>query len=92
MTLARHHALLVGLSVLAAVLFATATLRPSSAVAQDVGVQRVASAKAFADSVGINVHLNYLDSTYGDFGSLAPKLETLGVRWVRDGFCDTCRV
>ncbi len=50
------------------------------------------SAAAFRDSVGVNVHLNYFDSSYGRFDAVQERLADLGVRWVRDGLCPTCRV
>jgi len=48
------------------------------------------SARAFGDSVGVNVHLSWLDTSYGDFNTLQARLRELGVRYVRDGLCATC--
>lgn len=44
------------------------------------------SADAFVNSIGVNTHLRFLDTAYGDKYSLvSKKLEALGVRNVRDG-------
>jgi hypothetical protein len=48
------------------------------------------SARAFGDSIGVNVRLTWLDSSYGDFGTLSARLRELGVRHVSDGLCPTC--
>ena len=42
-------------------------------------------AAAFTDSVGVNVHLTYLDTPYGNFDLVRQRLRELGVRHVRDG-------
>jgi hypothetical protein len=42
-------------------------------------------AAAFTDSVGVNIHLTYVDTAYGDFDRVRQALRTLGVRHVRDG-------
>ncbi len=44
------------------------------------------SADAFADSVGVNVHASYYDTSYGDADRWVARLGELGVRHVRDGF------
>jgi hypothetical protein len=90
MTPTRCRATVAVIGLLAAALAFAATVRPTPAPAQGVSLQSAASTKAFADSMGINVHLNYLDTTYADFRSLKPKLQALGIRWIRDGFCHTC--
>lgn len=43
------------------------------------------SALDFLSSVGINVHLNYFDTLYGQFPLVQRELGLLGVRHVRDG-------
>ena len=53
-------------------------------------VLQAASARAFGDSVGVNVHLTYVDTSYRDFDTVAARLRELGVRFVRDGLCATC--
>ncbi len=48
------------------------------------------SARAFGDSVGVNVRLSWLDTAYGDFGAVRARLRELGVRHINDGFCGAC--
>ena len=42
-------------------------------------------ADAFVESVGVNVHLGYTDTPYGQEAAIRDKLLDLGVRYVRDG-------
>jgi hypothetical protein len=42
------------------------------------------SAFGFVDSVGVNVHLNYRNTAYGDFDRVQKALDYLGVHHVRD--------
>ena len=44
-----------------------------------------ASARAFVDSIGVNVHLAYYDTPYGRFETIERDLALLDVRHVRDG-------
>jgi hypothetical protein len=57
--------------------------------------ERARPAAAFTDSVGINVHLSYRDTSYGDTRRVETLLEQLGVRHLRDGMTlgneDACR-
>ena len=47
-------------------------------------------ADAFVDFVGVNTHVGYADTTYGDYeGILKPRLLELGVRHIRDGTFDS---
>ena len=48
------------------------------------------SARAFGDSVGVNVRLSWIDTAYGDFGAVRARLRELGVRHINDGFCGAC--
>lgn len=48
------------------------------------------SARAFGDSVGVNVHLMWGGSAYDRFDAIVARLRELGVRYVRDGLCPTC--
>jgi hypothetical protein len=43
------------------------------------------SAYDFINSIGINVHLNYFDTAYGDFPLVQRELKSLGIRHLRDG-------
>lgn len=43
-------------------------------------------ADAFIDTIGVNIHLGYGDTAYGNYENLVkPKLISLGVRHIRDG-------
>ena len=54
-----------------------------------VHAEEAASADAFVDSVGVNVHLHYLDTSYSNFSRVKQSLLDLGLRHVRDGLVDT---
>lgn len=47
------------------------------------------SADTFVDRAGVNVHLHYTDTSYGNFAKVASSIKALGVRHVRDGLIDT---
>lgn len=47
------------------------------------------SADAFVDSVGMNVHLSFLNTTYANFAGVQKALQGMGVRHIRDGLIDT---
>jgi hypothetical protein len=59
------------------------TTAPPETLAGTPVVQR--SAGAFLDSVGVNVHVTYTDTSYGGIDAWLPRLRALGVRHVRDG-------
>jgi hypothetical protein len=42
------------------------------------------SAAAFRDSVGVNTHVNYYDTTYGQWSTVVAKLDALGITHLRD--------
>jgi len=46
-------------------------------------------ADSFVDSVGVNVHLHYGDTAYGNYAAVKSALTNLGVRHIRDGLVDT---
>lgn len=46
-------------------------------------------AEDFIDSMGINVHMEYTDSPYGDYPKINQKLQALGMRHFRDEINDT---
>jgi hypothetical protein len=54
------------------------------------GAEPARSAGSFVDSVGVNTHLIYDDTAYGDFAGVRSRLRELGVRHIRDGVCGTC--
>jgi hypothetical protein len=43
------------------------------------------SADTFVDSIGINTHINYFDTLYGNFALVKTELKALGIRHLRDG-------
>jgi hypothetical protein len=47
------------------------------------------SSQSIVDSVGVNIHLNYTNTVYGDFPLVEGLLQNLGVRHTRDGLIDT---
>jgi hypothetical protein len=52
--------------------------------------EKAQSADKFVDSIGVNTHLRYLDTTYKDFNNIIkPKLKELGIRHIRDGLIPT---
>lgn len=40
---------------------------------------------SFVDSIGVNTHLTYFDTSYRDYGQVLAALQNLGVRHLRDG-------
>ena len=48
------------------------------------------TSQAMIGSIGVNVHLSYLDTAYARFPQLEQRLKALGVRYVRDGACSGC--
>ncbi len=48
--------------------------------------ERARQADEFIDSIGVNVHLHYNDTSYGDYERIIkPGLRELGIRHLRDG-------
>ena len=58
-------------------------------LALPVSAEKATSADTFVDSVGVNVHLHYLDTSYSNFSRVKQSLVDLGLRHVRDGLVDT---
>jgi hypothetical protein len=53
------------------------------------GVYQTKSANSFVDSIGVNTHVDYTDTAYGQYETLLkPSLTYLGVRHIRDGIDD----
>jgi hypothetical protein len=49
------------------------------------------SARAFGDSLGVNVRLTYIDTpAYHDLNRVEARIRELGVRYVNDSLCPTC--
>jgi hypothetical protein len=48
--------------------------------------EQARSASSFIDSLGIDTHLRYTDTSYGRFGDVVePRLQELGIHHIRDG-------
>jgi hypothetical protein len=60
-----------------------------AAIAPTNQVEMAQSADAFVSSVGVNVHLHYTDTPYGDFPSVERALKDLGVHHIRDALLGT---
>ena len=47
-------------------------------------VEKARSANSFIDSIGVNTHLSYMDTSYAHYNDIIkPKLKELGVRHIR---------
>ena len=46
------------------------------------------TAYSFVDSIGVNTHLRYYDTAYGNFSLIEQRLQELGIRHIRDGGSD----
>ena len=46
------------------------------------------SASGFLDSIGVNVHVGYTDTSYGDINRVETSLAYIGVDQVRDKLLD----
>jgi hypothetical protein len=61
------------------------TVAPQTAPPGVAG-ERARSADSFVNSIGVAVHLRYLDTSYARFHDvIKPRLRELGVRFIRDG-------
>jgi hypothetical protein len=77
-------------AVLAMGLGASPAASAAASAHRDVPVMPASSARAFGDSMGVDVRLTYLTSSYKNFDPIEARLKELGVRYVGDGFCPTC--
>ena len=55
----------------------------------DSFAEKAASADAFVNSVGVNIHLHHFNTPYSNFSQVETALKQLHVRHVRDGLIDT---
>ncbi len=67
----------------------TATASPT-ALQATYPTQPAVAAAAFRDSVGVNVHMSYFSTAYGNYPAIKAALLGLGVRHIRDGACAGC--
>jgi hypothetical protein len=51
--------------------------------------EKAVAADAFVNSIGVNVHLHFADTSYGNFAAVEKSLKDLGTRHIRDGLIDT---
>jgi hypothetical protein len=72
-------------------MFALALLFAATAACQPArgACETPVSADSIADSVGVNIHLHYDNTVYGNFPLIQSLLTDLGVRHTRDGLIDT---
>jgi hypothetical protein len=79
-------------SSLSALLLAVAAglilISPISASAQHLNTERASQAQALVDTSGVDTHLNYNDTVYGDWPQVYSALTRLGVKHIRDGYWD----
>ena len=73
---------LISRSPVALLVVAFLAMSPARAAAAPVPAR---PADSFVESVGVNVHLGYSDTVYGQEALIRDKLVALGVRYVRDG-------
>jgi hypothetical protein len=59
-------------------------------LAAPAGAAAPKRASSFIDSVGVNIHMSYLDTAYNNWQQVRTKLVELGVKHVRDGACVGC--
>jgi hypothetical protein len=75
-------AVLIALAAIAAIVLLIRASSPEPTLSQPLRAQPAAR---FLDSVGVNVHVSYYDTSYGRFPTWAARLRRLGVHHVRDG-------
>jgi hypothetical protein len=66
--------------------FISTLLFAVSMIATAGAQEQALSAGAFIDSVGVNTHLAYTNSTYNNFPMVLQALTNLGVKHIRDGY------
>jgi hypothetical protein len=77
-----------GLTILAALAVFLGVLAPAAGAQ---GFVPAKSARAFGDSLGVNVRLTYIDTpAYKDLPRIEARIRELGVRYVNDSLCPTC--
>lgn len=74
------NAIRTHLSLALAAILSLAAIAPAAAAAATAR-----PADSFVESVGVNVHLSYSDTEYGEFDRVRAALDALGVRYIRDG-------
>ena len=77
-----HRLLLLVVATLAVIVTAAALIPGSEPVIM-LSAPPV-QAEQFVDSIGVNTHLSYVDTSYGGFSRILERLHQLGVRHIRD--------
>ena len=90
MQVVMHRRRLPLLAAAAAVSLACAA--PAAAQTTDTAIAPAPASPArdFHDSIGMNVHVSYFSTAYGNFTKVRERLNELGVKHLRDGACATC--
>lgn len=70
-----------------AIIPASQLFQGNSTVAFAIG-EPAKRANSFVDSIGINTHLRYYDTAYGNYSFIKQSLLDLGIRHIRDGGSD----
>jgi hypothetical protein len=78
----------IKIAFVANVLVAACQQANSADTLKSVEPSRAKSASDFVGSIGVNTHLGYLDTSYGDFAKVKKDLKYLGIQHVRDGLED----
>lgn len=76
------------LATAAALLGALACQLPGAETEDVAGLDRGSrpmDARAFVDTIGVNTHLFYVGTAYGNFAMVKKRLAELGIRHIRDG-------
>jgi hypothetical protein len=89
LSLVRPRAVLLA-ALVAVGLGASPTASDAASAHRQEPVVPAQSARAFGDSIGVNVRLTFLDTSYRDYDTIFARLRELGVRYVGDGLCATC--
>lgn len=63
-------------------LFSNSTLSANSVL------ETAKSASSFINSIGVNTHIRYYDTAYGNYSLIKQRLQELGVQHIRDGGSD----
>jgi hypothetical protein len=76
--------------VLATAAAALAVPAAAAAALPDLPAVPATPASELRESVGVNVHLSFASTPYGNFPAVKSALQELGVRHLRDGACAGC--
>lgn len=60
----------------------------SSMLSANSVLETAKPAASFIDSIGVNTHIRYYDTAYGNYSLIKQRLQELGVKHIRDGGSD----